>query len=637
MLHNQDNGFRRAVIQCLATSIALALVTFVCFRFQIDLAVTAALYLIVIVALSLRGSFVLSAVFSLVTVALLAYLFAPPIFDLRVTDPLNAVEIVAFLTTSAVITYLVSRSRKSAVKLENLTQELRHREASLAEAQRLSQTGSFGWRPSTGEIDWSEETFRIFQYDRTLTPTVERILQRVHQEDVDSVKRTIERASQDGKDFDHKYRLVMPNGSVKYIHVVAHAVSDESDGIEFVGAVMDVSGTRQSEDALREQAALLDLTRDTIFVRDVNDVITFWNRGAEEQYGWTKEEAVGRVSHDLMQTVFPAPLEAITAELLRAGRWEGELIHTRRDGTKVVVASRWSLQRDDQGRPAATLETNNDITARKQAEAEKEHLEAQLRQSQKMEAMGTLAGGIAHDFNNILGAILGYGELAQKNLAEGSIVRRHLDQVMQAGGRGKALVERILAFSRSGLGERVPLHVQSVIEETLDLLAASLPGVVRLDKQLEAGDAAVVGDATQLHQVVMNLCTNAMQAMEHGGVLTVTRGSHRGGRASLALARDAFTTPVRTARGERHGSRDPTGGAGADVRSVLHHQTGRRRHGPGAVAGPRHRRRPRWRDRRGDESRRRDHVRHLAARCRPSRQGPSPKPRAICRGETAKR
>ena len=278
---------------------------------------------------------------------------------------------------------------------------------------------------------------------------------------------------------------------------------------------------KQAEDALREQAALLDLTRDTVFVRDVNDVITFWNRGAEELYGWTKEDAIGRVSHDLMQTIFPAPFDDITAELIREGRWEGEIIHTRRDGTKVVVASRWSLQRDEQGRPAATLETNNDVTARKQAEAAKERLEAQLRQSQKLEAMGTFAGGIAHDFNNILGAILGYGELAQKHVAEGSAARRHLDQVMHAGGRAKALVERILAFSRSGLGERVPVHVQSVIEETLDMLAASLPADVRLDKELEAGDAAVVGDATQLHQVVMNLCTNAVHAMEHGGVLRV--------------------------------------------------------------------------------------------------------------------
>ncbi|PYN43749.1 MAG: hypothetical protein DME00_26350 [Candidatus Rokuibacteriota bacterium] len=125
-----------------------------------------------------------------------------------------------------------------------------------------------------------------------------------------------------------------------------------------------VSRLRKSAETLREQAALLDLTHDTIFVRDVNDVITYWNRGAEELYGWKRNEAVGKNSHDLNQTVFPAPLEDITAELIRTGRWEGELIHTRRDGTKVVSASRWSLQRDGQGRPAATLETNNDITER---------------------------------------------------------------------------------------------------------------------------------------------------------------------------------------------------------------------------------------------------------------------------------
>jgi signal transduction histidine kinase/CheY-like chemotaxis protein len=155
------------------------------------------------------------------------------------------------------------------------------------------------------------------------------------------------------------------------------------------------------------------------------------------------------------------------------------------------------------------------------AEDEQARLEAQLRQSQKMEAMGTLAGGIAHDFNNILGAILGYGELAQKNVPAEGAARRHLDQVMHAGARGKGLVEHILAFSRSGLGEQTQVHLQAVVEETLELLAAALPAHVRLEKQLDAGDAAVMGDATQLHQVVMNLCTNAVQAMTRAGVVTV--------------------------------------------------------------------------------------------------------------------
>ena len=106
------------------------------------------------------------------------------------------------------------------------------------------------------------------------------------------------------------------------------------------------------------QASLLNLTHDSIFVRDLSDLITYWNRGSQELYGWPPDRAVGRRSHDLLQTVFPAPLETINAELLRAGRWEGELTHTKADGDQVVVSSRWSLQRDEQGQPLAVLETN---------------------------------------------------------------------------------------------------------------------------------------------------------------------------------------------------------------------------------------------------------------------------------------
>ena len=191
------------------------------------------------------------------------------------------------------------------------------------------------------------------------------------------------------------------------------------------------------------------------------------------------------------------------------------------DGQWHWIQVRGRAVTDSEGARSRLVGSAIDVTERKHAESEKDRLETQLRQSQKMEAMGTLAGGIAHDFNNILGAILGYGELAQKASAEGSVVRRYIDNVMHAAGRAKSLVERILAFSRSGLGERAPVNVQAVVAETLALLAASLPGRVQLQRKLEAGDAAVIADATQLHQVVMNLCTNAVQAMDDGGVLEV--------------------------------------------------------------------------------------------------------------------
>jgi PAS domain S-box-containing protein len=138
-------------------------------------------------------------------------------------------------------------------------------------------------------------------------------------------------------------------------------------------------------EALREQAELLDLTHDTIFVRDTRDVIRYWNRGAEELYGWTPAEANGRMTHDLMRTVLPASLEEITAHVVREGRWEGELVHTKRDGSQVVVASRWSLLRDSAGQPIGILETNNDITARKRAEHELEELAGRLIHAQEEE------------------------------------------------------------------------------------------------------------------------------------------------------------------------------------------------------------------------------------------------------------
>jgi len=287
------------------------------------------------------------------------------------------------------------------------TRELSRSEAYLAEAQSLSHTGSFGLNASSGRIWWSEETYRIFEFDRADPPDLARIIQQTHPQDRAFLEQTLDRARHEKKDFDLECRLLMPDGSVKHLQVVARALVDESGDVEFVGAVMDITRRRRAEEAHRVQ------------------------------------------------------------------------------------------------------------------ERAREEMQRRLQQAAKMEAIGRLAGGIAHDFNNILGAILGYGELAQSNLGQGSAARRHVDQVMLAGTRGKGLVDSILAFSRSGIAERVPLHLQSVVEETLDLLAPSLPVEVRLERRLDAVDTAVLGDATKLHQVTMNLCTNAVQAMDQGGVLTV--------------------------------------------------------------------------------------------------------------------
>jgi PAS domain S-box-containing protein len=295
-------------------------------------------------------------------------------------------------------------------------------------------------------------------------------------------------------------------------------------GIAWSQATLRERAVKIAEDmtaSLRAQAGLLDLTHDTVFLRDRNNIIRYWNRAASDTYGFSAEEAIGRIADELLHTRFPLPLQQIWHELRNTGRWEGELIHTRRGGTEIIVASRWAVHRDAHGEIEAILETNNDVTEQRRAEEERRRLEASLLQASKLEAMGTLAGGVAHDFNNILGAILGYGELAQSDAPTGSAMRRYVDNIMSAGQRARSLVARILAFSRSGLGQRLPVHAQSVVAETLDLLSASLPDDVRLERSLAADDAAVIGDPTQIHQVVLNLCTNAVQAMKSGGTLSV--------------------------------------------------------------------------------------------------------------------
>jgi PAS domain S-box-containing protein len=178
------------------------------------------------------------------------------------------------------------------------------------------------------------------------------------------------------------------------------SMEDITTLVAFIITSMAVTGlvrrVRGLGEAHREQTRLLDLTHDPVIVRDLNDTVTYWNRGAEEIYGWKREEALGKVTHQLLRTIFPVPLEQITETVRATGRWEGELLHTRRDGTQVTVASRWSLQRDDSRHPLGTIETNNNITEQKRAEdALRRTQETYLAEAQQLSHTGSFGWNVS--------------------------------------------------------------------------------------------------------------------------------------------------------------------------------------------------------------------------------------------------
>jgi PAS domain S-box-containing protein len=284
------------------------------------------------------------------------------------------------------------REARERVERKKAKEALRQSEAYLAEAQHLSHTGSFGWNVLSGEIYWSDETYRIFEYEPTTKPTVELVIDRTHPDDRMHLRQIINRASIERTGFTAEPRLIMLDGAVKYVQVVAHRAAGENpEGLLFVGAVTDITEHKRAEETLREQANLLSLTHDAIFVRDMNGAITYWNRGAEELYGWPAEQAVGKVAQQLLKRASSVPFDQIEEELMRTGRWQGELLDRKEDGTAVDVASRWSLRRDEKGAPIAILVTNNDITERKRAEQALIRSEAYLAEAQRLTHTGSWA------------------------------------------------------------------------------------------------------------------------------------------------------------------------------------------------------------------------------------------------------
>jgi PAS domain S-box-containing protein len=278
---------------------------------------------------------------------------------------------------------------------------------------------------------------------------------------------------------------------------------------------------RKAAESLSDQAALLDLTHDAIFVRDGSDVITYWNAGAEKLYGWSRKEALAQKADALLKTKYPLSAGA-TEQLDDPGRWQGELVHTRRDGSEVWVASRWAMQRDERGRRVATMETNSDITEQKQAEDALRHARSQLEHVTRISTLGELTASIAHEVNQPLAAIVTNGEAGLRWLVRDEPdlgeVRAAVERMIANGRRASDVIARLRALARKSNPSHTVLTLNDVVADVIPLVEREMHNNdVALKLDLQAPAPLVLGDRVQLAQVVINLVVNAIHAMSEIG------------------------------------------------------------------------------------------------------------------------
>jgi two-component system, cell cycle sensor histidine kinase and response regulator CckA len=273
---------------------------------------------------------------------------------------------------------------------------------------------------------------------------------------------------------------------------------------------------KQTEQKIHEQAALLDISSDAILVQDLDSKILFWNKGSERLYGWQATEAMGKRASRLLCKDPPEEFEAAEAEVMAVGEWQGELHQVTKTAQPVIVESRWTLMRDGDGSPTSILVVNTNIT-------DKKKLENQFLRTQRLESLGTLASGIAHDLNNILTPILATAQLLQMKSTEFDENTQELLHLLEVNAkRGASLVKQVLSFARGVEGKRTSLQIKHLIQENRQIVLETFPKSIELQTDVSPELWTVAGDATQLHQVLMNLCVNARDAMPNGGVLKIT-------------------------------------------------------------------------------------------------------------------
>ncbi|MGJ5672728.1 MAG: PAS domain S-box protein [Nostochopsis sp.] len=344
-------------------------------------------------------------------------------------------------------------------------------------------------------------------------------LEAIHPEDRQRIQNVFFEQSLAGN-YDEEYRIIRPDGSWRWIRDRGFPLRDKfGEPHRVVGIAEDITNRKLAEQQIREQAALLDVATDAIFVQDLEQHLLFWNKGAEHLYGWEAAEILSKSAVEFLyrHSATLPQFEATQAILAKEGKWQGELQQVTKDGKDIIVESRWTLVRDEAGNPKSILIVNTDIT-------EKKLLEAQFLRTQRLESLGTLASGIAHDFNNILTPILAVAQLLPLKIHNLDDKSRQLLEILESSAkRGADLVKQILSFTRRGVeGTCTIVQARHLLLDVARIAQRTFPKSIETQADLAPDLWTIFADATQLHQVLMNLTVNARDAMPNGGILSIS-------------------------------------------------------------------------------------------------------------------
>jgi len=421
----------------------------------------------------------------------------------------------------ALLTSGVDR-RFAAHTLELQEEKLQRSEAYLAEAQRLTHTGSWAWRVAGGDaLHLSEEWYRIYGFNpENGPPAFEQLLQRTHPEDRAKWKVAIDRAIDRKSDYEVEFRLVLPDATTKYIHTVGHPVLNASgDLVQFVGSSTDITERKRAEQATRLLAAIVESSHDAIVSKSLNGVITSWNKGAERLFGYTAEEAVGQNITMIIPPERRDEERTIVEQLTRGERVDNfETVRMRKDGSLLDVSLTISPMKDASGRVVGASKLARDITERKHAEEALRQAQTDLAHASRLTTMGEFTASLAHEVKQPIAAAV-----TDANTCVRWITRDEPDlkeareaawRIVKDAQLAAEIINRVRLLFKKGTPQRELVDVNEVAREMIILLGDEASRrSISVRTELAEDIPHVIGDRVQLQQVLMNLIVNGVEAM----------------------------------------------------------------------------------------------------------------------------